>query len=45
MPDDLELPNLLGGPWEHALLLSFGINLPFFERALAAQLPQPHTSR
>ena len=37
--DDLELPNVLGGAWEHALFLSFGLDLPFYERALAGQLP------
>ena len=45
MQDDLELPNLLTGPWEHALFLSFGLDLPFFERALASQLPSSCRNR
>lgn len=36
---ELRLPELLRGPWDHAVLLSYGIDLPFFERALARQLP------
>src|SRR5688572_16049294 len=35
---DLELPELLAGPWEHALMLSYGLDLPFYERAIAGQL-------
>lgn len=37
-PVELPLPEELDGPWEHALLLSYGLDLPFFERALARQL-------
>lgn len=36
---ELRLPEEVDGPWEHAVLLSFGLNLPFFEKALARQLP------
>jgi hypothetical protein len=35
---ELLLPDELGGPWEHALFLSYGLDIPFFERALARQL-------
>jgi hypothetical protein len=33
----LELPEQLGGPWAHALILTFGANFPFFENALWSQ--------
>jgi hypothetical protein len=35
---ELALPDELGGSWEHALILSYGLDLPFFERALAREL-------
>ena len=36
---DLELPLALEGPWEHALFLSYGLDLPFFERTILPGLP------
>jgi hypothetical protein len=36
---DLQLPEELKGPWEHAVLLTYGADLPFFERTLSRQLP------
>ena len=36
---DLQLPLSLSGPWEHALFLSYGLNLPFFERLILPHLP------
>jgi hypothetical protein len=30
----LELPEQLKGSWEHALILTYGLNIPFFERSL-----------
>src|SRR3989441_7482091 len=35
----LELPEQLKGPWDHALILSYGLDIPFFERALWYQFP------
>jgi hypothetical protein len=36
---ELQLPEELKGAWEHALVLTYGADLPFYERALARQLP------
>ena len=36
---DLELPLALSGSWEHALFLSYGLDLPFFERLILPNLP------
>jgi hypothetical protein len=36
---ELQLPEELKGAWEHALFMSYGADLPFFERTLARQLP------
>lgn len=36
---DLELPLALSGPWENALFLSYGLDLPFFERTILPNLP------
>jgi hypothetical protein len=36
---ELQLPEELKGAWEHALVLTYGADLPFFERSLARQLP------
>jgi hypothetical protein len=36
---ELALPLELEGAWEHALIVSYGADLPFFERILARQLP------
>ena len=36
---ELQLPEELKGAWEHALILTYGADLPFFERTLARQLP------
>jgi hypothetical protein len=36
---DVALPTLLAGPWEHVLVLSYGLDLPFYERAIAPELP------
>lgn len=33
----LELPEQLGGAWEHVLVLTFGADVPFFEHALWPQ--------
>jgi hypothetical protein len=35
--DALKLPEQLIGPWRHALILTYGINIPFFENALWSQ--------
>ncbi len=35
----LELPEQLKGPWEHALILTYGVDIPFFERSLWYQFP------
>lgn len=34
----LQLPNLLKGGWEHALILTYGLDALFFENALSAML-------
>lgn len=36
---DLELPLALSGQWENALFLSYGLDLPFFERTILPNLP------
>ncbi len=36
---ELELPLALSGSWEHALILSYGLDLPFFERMILPNLP------
>ena len=33
----LEVPEQLRGPWEHALILTYGMDITFFERALWPQ--------
>jgi len=33
----LEVPEKLRGPWEHALILTYGVNITFFERTLWPQ--------
>src|SRR5579859_2456302 len=38
MSEHLRVPERLKGPWEHALVLTYGLDLPFFERSLWAQL-------
>lgn len=38
MSDYLPVPERLKGPWEHALVLTYGLDLPFFERSLWPQL-------
>lgn len=38
MISPLEIPNLLKGPWEHLLILTYGADLAFFEHALWRQL-------
>src|ERR671939_519724 len=35
----LELPGCFKGPWEHALILTYGVDIPFFENALWGQFP------
>ena len=30
----LEIPLLLNGPWKHCLILTYGVNVPFFENSL-----------
>lgn len=37
--NDLQIPEALKGPWSHALFMTYGVNLPFFEHALWNQLP------
>lgn len=32
--DELKLPEHLKGPWEHVLILTYGVDVPFFENAL-----------
>jgi hypothetical protein len=34
----LELPPLLNGPWKHCLILTYGVNIPFYENSLWKQL-------
>lgn len=34
----LELPEQLRGPWDHMLMLTYGLDIPFFERSLWQQL-------
>ncbi|GIK37991.1 MAG: hypothetical protein BroJett011_18240 [Chloroflexota bacterium] len=34
---ELKLPEQLAGPWEHALILTYGADIPFFENALSRQ--------
>lgn len=36
--DEIRLPEQLAGPWNHALFLTFGANIPFFENVLWRQL-------
>src|SRR5436305_14584225 len=36
---DLQIPTLLKGPWDQALLLSYGMDLPFFEQTILRELP------
>jgi len=33
----LKLPEQLQGPWHHALILTYGMDIPFFENALWRQ--------
>lgn len=35
----LELPEQLRGPWDHVLILTYGVDISFFERSLWPQLP------
>lgn len=35
--DRLELPNQLKGSWDHCLIMSYGVDIPFFEHALWGQ--------
>jgi len=35
--NELKLPDQLRGPWHHALILSYGLDVPFFENALWGQ--------
>ncbi len=35
--DELRLPEQLKGPWHHALILTYGMDIPFFESALLSQ--------
>ncbi len=35
--NELKLPEQLGGPWEHVLILTYGLDIPFFEAALWSQ--------
>jgi hypothetical protein len=36
---EVQLPNQLNGPWDHLLILTYGMDLPFFEYALLRELP------
>ncbi len=33
----LELPDTLKGPWDHALILTYGADIPFYEQVLSRQ--------
>ncbi|HIE54154.1 MAG TPA: hypothetical protein EYP90_03045 [Chromatiaceae bacterium] len=33
----LELPSQLKGPWHHALMMTYGVDIPFFENAVWSQ--------
>jgi len=35
--NELKLPEQLQGPWHHALILTYGVDVPFFENALWRQ--------
>ena len=35
--NELQLPEQLKGPWHHALVLTYGADIPFFENALWRQ--------
>jgi hypothetical protein len=35
--NELKLPEQLKGPWHHALILTYGLDVPFFENALWGQ--------
>lgn len=35
---ELPIPELLDGPWRHAVFLTYGVDIPFFENALLRQL-------
>ena len=35
--NELELPNLLKGRWEHAIIFTYSLDVPFFENALWSQ--------
>ena len=35
--DELKLPERLKGPWHHAVILTYGMDIPFFESALLSQ--------
>ncbi len=37
MMNDLKLPERLSGPWDHALIMTYGADIPFFENALWGQ--------
>ncbi len=43
--NDLQIPEALKGPWSHALFMTYGVNLPFFEHALWNQLPNKCRNR
>src|SRR5690242_575863 len=36
----LEIPEQLKGPWDHLLIMTYGLDLPFFERTLYSQLAE-----
>ena len=35
--NELELPRQLKGPWHHALILTYGVDIPFWENSLWRQ--------
>jgi hypothetical protein len=35
--NELKLPEQLKGSWHHALILTYGMDIPFFESALLSQ--------
>ncbi|MFL5796555.1 MAG: hypothetical protein ACJ77A_01315 [Actinomycetota bacterium] len=39
-PDRINLSQAIQGPWRHAVLMTFGLDLGFFERAVLPQLGQ-----
>jgi hypothetical protein len=43
--DEIKIPEELDGPWEHVLILTYNVDIPFFENALWLQLPNSCRNR